>query len=153
MIDEHKLEEIIKKYFISDLNRDECLRILSEAVNIGLNFKIGKGTDNPVVNYKEQEQIMRNLLEPIPEGEKKLEDVVEEFKTKIMDGSVNFSSPNFMAFPDCGNSLAAMTGHVLYAMLNQNLINSIHTSPTATFVEMTVINWLRGRHRISVPSS
>lgn len=144
MIDEHKLEEIIKKYFISDLNRDECLRILSEAVNMGLNFKIGKGTDNPVVNYKEQEQIMRNLLEPIPEGEKKLEDVVGEFKTKIMDGSVNFSSPNFMAFPDCGNSLAAMTGHILYAMLNQNLINSIHTSPTATFVEMTVINWLRG---------
>ena len=86
---------------------------------------------------------MKDLLEPVPEEGKNLIDVIEEFKEKIMNGSVNFSSAHFLAFPDCGNSLAAMTGHILYGMLNQNLINSIHTSPTATFAEMSVINWLR----------
>ncbi len=48
-----------------------------------------------------------------------------------------------MAFPDSGNSTAATCGQILEGMLNQNLINSVHTSPTATFVEIAVIRWLR----------
>ena len=143
MINDDDLNELIKEYFISGSNREKCQDILFKAIGFGLDFKIDGSDGKKVVNCREQEQIMHDILEPIPQKGKNLEEVLTEFQTKIMDGSVNFSSPNFIAFPDCGNSLAAMTGHVLYAMLNQNLINSIHTSPTATFVEMTVINWLR----------
>ena len=137
------LNKLIEDYFISGLNRERCREIISKVVDFGLDFKIHGSEGKQVVNHKEQKQIMKDLLEPIPKKSKDLEEVLTEFRTKIMNGSVNFSSPNFMAFPDCGNSLATITGHILCAMLNQNLINSIHTSPTATFVEMTVINWLR----------
>ena len=143
MINDEDLNELIREGFISSSNRERCQEIISKVVNLGLDFKIGGINGKSVVNYKEQEKIMGDILEPIPKKGKNLEDVLAEFQTKVMDGSVNFSSPNFMAFPDCGNSLATMTGHILCAMLNQNLINSTHTSPTATFVEMTVINWLR----------
>ncbi|MBS3108145.1 pyridoxal-dependent decarboxylase [Candidatus Woesearchaeota archaeon] len=143
MIDEKELKSIIKEDFISDINQKESEEILSKAVKLGIDFKLSKNTKKPVVNYKEQNQIMMDLLEEIPIKGKNINLVLDEFKNKIMDGSVNFSSPNFIAFPDCGNSLAALTGHILFGMLNQNLINSIHTSPTATFVEMAVINWLR----------
>jgi len=143
MINDNALNELIQEYFISASNRERCEEILFRSISLGLDFKTGGSGGKPIVNHKEQEQIMRDILEPIPEKGKNLEEVLNEFQTKIMDGSVNFSSSNFMAFPDCGNSLATMTGHILCAMLNQNLINSIHTSPTATFVEMAVINWLR----------
>lgn len=143
MLCDEDLSGMIDGYFISGTNRERCQDILSRAIDIGLGFKIEGSGGKPVVNHKDQQQLIHDILEPIPEKGKDLEQVLAEFQDKIMDGSVNFSSPNFMAFPDCGNSLASMTGHVLYGMLNQNLINSLHTSPTATFVEMAVINWLR----------
>lgn len=137
-----ELEELVEGSFVSDTNIARAYEVIANAVKMGLDFKTSK-KGKPVVNYREQREIMRSLLEPIPEEGMPMERVMREFRSKILNGSVNFSSPNFMAFPDCGNSLAAITGHVLSGMLNQNLINSVHTSPTATFAEMAVINWLR----------
>lgn len=130
------------KYFIGKNSKKECQKIFSEIIRIGIDFKTKKDS-NCVVNYKEQDEIARDLLEPLPIKSKPLKEVIKEYKKKIVKGSVNFSSPHFLAFPDCGNSIAAMCGHISSGMLNQNLINSVHCSPTATFVEMTVINWLR----------
>src|SRR3989344_876594 len=144
MIDESELNSLIRNYFICDENREETERILTEAIKLGLDFKTGKVSDQYVVKHREQQEIMDKLLEPIPEEGKSLDEIVTEFKSKVLDGSVNFSSPHFIAFPDCGNSIAGMSAHILYAMTNQNLINSVHTSPTATFVEIAVVNWLRG---------
>ena len=143
MIPDDELDALINEYFISGLNRERCQELISQAVSIGLDFKIQGSGGKPVVNHREQEQIMRDIVEPIPEKGKPLDEVLSEFQSKVMNGSVNFSSPNFMAFPDCGNALATVAGHMLSGMLNQNLINSIYTSPTATFVEIAVINWLR----------
>ena len=130
----------LKKYFINSNNKKECLDIFSQIIQEGIEFKTNSKT---VLKYKEQEEIMKDLLEPIPIKSKDIRKVIKECKKKIIDGSVNFSSEDFLAFPDSGNSTAAMCGHLLYGMLNQNLINSIHCSPTATFVEIAVINWLR----------
>ena len=55
----------------------------------------------------------------------------------------NFSSPNFMGFPDAGNSVASLGGALLYNFLQQNLINQSFCGPSATFVEIAVIQWLR----------
>src|SRR3989344_782634 len=130
----------LKKYFINSNNKKECLDIFSQIIQEGIGFKTNSKS---VLKYKEQEEIMKDLLEPIPIKSKDIRKVIKECKKKIIDGSVNFSSEDFLAFPDTGNSTAAMCGHLLYGMLNQNLINSIHCSPTATFVEIAVINWLR----------
>ena len=40
-------------------------------------------------------------------------------KDDIMPMSTNFASPYAMGFPDCGNSIAAMTGAVVSDFLNQ----------------------------------
>lgn len=124
----------------NDFLGKEDLSILEKALKLGLDFKV---SDKDVVKYKTQEDIMKELLEPLPLESKDLNSLLDECKNKVVDGAVNFSSPNFMAFPDAGNSTAAMCGHILTGMLNQNLINSMHCSPTATFVEMAVLNWLR----------
>ena len=131
-----------KHFFINDKNKKEVLKTFKDACSLGIDFKLSKNTKH-VLEYKDQKKIEKNFLKPIPKRGKPIEDVLKEFEKKIMCGSVNFSSPHFLAFPDCGNSIAAVTGHILYGMLNQNLINSVHTSPTATFAEMEVIGWLR----------
>ncbi len=137
-----KLKEL-RKYFINSKNKKECLNIFSKILQDGIEFKTNSKNDKSVLKYKEQEKIMKDLLEPMPIKSKDIRKVIKECKKKIIDGSVNFSSEDFLAFPDSGNSTAAMCGHLLYGMLNQNMINSIHCSPTATFVEIAVINWLR----------
>jgi len=136
---EKELQDIIDTCFLTDSNRDSFLATSMEYINKGINFKLNK----QVVNYKDQETIMRELLEPLPDTGKELTELIKEFEEKILNNSVNFSSPNFISFPDCGNSNAALIGQLMYGLLNQNLINSVHTSPTATFVEMAVINWFR----------
>ncbi len=123
-----------------DFIKKDSYNLLSKALFMGLEFKTNS---KRVVDYKDIEEIKKTLLEPIPLEPKKIEEVLEDCKEKIMSGAVNFSDSHFLAFPDCGNSEAAMCGHIISGMLNQNLINSIHTSPTATVVEMTIINWLR----------
>ena len=137
-----KREKDYSKFFINKRNKEEILRLYNDVIKIGIDFKLSKNRKE-VIDYKNQEEIMKNFLKEIPKEGKPLKEVLEEFKEKILDGSVNFSSPHFLAFPDCGNSIAAVTGHILLGMMNQNLINSIHTSPTATFVEMECVNWLR----------
>ncbi len=120
--------------------KKESYHVLLEALYMGLEFKTNSAQ---VIDYEDLESIKRKLLEPIPSEPTRIEDVLEECRNKVIAGAVNFSHPRFLAFPDCGNSEAAMCGHIISGMLNQNLINSMHTSPTATFVEMAVINWLR----------
>jgi len=84
-----------------------------------------------------------SFIEPIPKSSTDLEKLYYSITPKILQGSVNFSSPQFMAFPDCGNAIAAISVIYFWVWTNQNLINSVHTSPTATFAEIAVINWLR----------
>ncbi|MBD3361268.1 pyridoxal-dependent decarboxylase [Candidatus Woesearchaeota archaeon] len=136
---EPRLSAIIKECFLSADNKEDILTTLLKVIQTSMDFK----TNKTIVNYKNQKEIMSDLLEPLPNKGKPIEKIIEEFEQKILKGSVNFSSPNFIAFPDCGNSNAALIGHILYGLLNQNLINSIHTAPTATFVEAAVINWFR----------
>ena len=136
-----ELEEY-REFFVNLNNRKEIVDIFRDVCEMGVDFKLSKKSKS-VINYKEQKEIMNNFFKPIPKKGKILKEVLEEFKENILDGSINFSSPRFLAFPDCGNSVAALIGHFLSGLMNQNLINSIHTSPTATFVEIETINWLR----------
>lgn len=48
-----------------------------------------------------------------------------------------------MGFPDAGNSIAALGWAMLKDFLQQNLINQSFCAPSATFVEIAVIRWLR----------
>ena len=133
----------LRDCFINPNNKKDVLEFYNKIIEVGIDFKLSKERKS-VVNYKDQKKIIKDFFKPIPKKGKPLEKVFKEFKNKILNGSVNFSSPTFLAFPDCGNSVAAVAGHILMGLMNQNLINSVHTSPTATFVEIECINWLRG---------
>ncbi len=61
----------------------------------------------------------------------------------LMQSSTNFSSKNFVGFPDAGNSIAANLASLLSTCMNQNMINETFCSPKATFIEMETISWLR----------
>jgi L-2,4-diaminobutyrate decarboxylase len=143
LLPKRELNRLIDGHFISKGNSRQAFELFSDAARIGLDFKLAEGKEKPIVSYRTQEGIMSDLLEPIPRKGKGMSELMAEVKEKIINGAVNFSSPGFIAFPDSGNSLAAVEGHLLSGFLNQNLINSVHTSPTATFVEIAVVNWLR----------
>lgn len=143
LMPERQLKKIIDKYFISPSNGAKFSELSSRIVDMGLDFKLARNGSPQVIDYKEQPAIMADLLEPVPLDGIEMRALLEEINAKIVSGSVNFSSPGFIAFPDSGNAIASVSGHMLSGLLNQNLINSKHTSPTATFVEMAVINWLR----------
>lgn len=129
----------LKNNFINKGNRKKVKKILKEVIDFGLDFKLG----DRVINYSDQNLLKRKILEALPLKSKPLKSVFLEFKNKIGAYSINFSSEKFLAFPDSGNAISSVIGCVISDFLNQNLINSKHCSPAATFVEVVVINWLR----------
>ena len=133
----------LDRFFISDKNKDDVLGLVNKAVELGLDFKNGILFENGLVNPKSQSEISNQIYEDLPQESIPFHKLLEEYKNKVLDGSVNWSWKGFMAFPDSGNSIAANIGHFMQGMSQQNLCNSRHISPTATFVEIQIINWLR----------
>ena len=134
-----KISEELRRYFIAPESVDEVFEQLSIALRMGLDFK----TRAKVVNYLGHDGLMDLLMEPIPQNLSDLPNVLQEFQRNILDYSTNFSSPYFMAFPDSGNAIPAIAGALMASLINQNLINSKHCAPAATFAEIAVINWMR----------
>jgi L-2,4-diaminobutyrate decarboxylase len=132
----------LEDYFVGGLgNAEASQRVLADALSRGMRFK--SDFDRcvmPKVNLDEQ---LAQIREPLPRKGTSLDRLLDQFDQLVARGSVNFGNPRFLGFPDSGNSLAALAGHILYGFLNQNLINSRLTAPTATFVEMAVVRWFR----------
>ena len=125
--------------FINDVNSDASRRFLKSVIDCCINFKLQRETIVKSISNT----AVDDILEKIPEDGENLDVILNEFKQKIMPYCMNFSSPYFMGFPDSGNSTAAMGGAIFAELLQQNLINQRFCSPSATFVEIAVIRWLR----------
>ena len=108
---------------------------LNEVIKMCLDFKL---TKNSITT-----NTTSITLEPMPTDPHDLNSVLSEFKENILSNCSNFSNSNFMGFPDSGNSIAAMAGAICSELLQQNLINQTFCSPSATYVEINVIRWLR----------
>ncbi|MFA7301652.1 MAG: pyridoxal-dependent decarboxylase [Candidatus Shapirobacteria bacterium] len=120
-------------------NKRESMDFFKKALEIGVDFKLGDKISNKTVT----EEAKLKILTEFPKAGKKLDDVFDEFSENILPYCTNFSSNNFMGFPDAGNSVASISGAILADFLQQNLINQSFCGPTATFVEIAVIQWLR----------
>ncbi|PIZ76433.1 pyridoxal-dependent decarboxylase [Candidatus Peregrinibacteria bacterium CG_4_10_14_0_2_um_filter_38_24] len=79
----------------------------------------------------------------MPETGVPVEELIDDFNRRILPLCTNFGSPQFMGFPDAGNSVAALAGSVAMNFANQNLINQSFCSPVGTLTEIAVIQWLR----------
>jgi len=120
-------------------NADEVERLLQEVLRDGINFKLQDAVARKTLQPGEGE----SFIEPFPENGMPVEAVIKEFRERILPYCTNFSSPQFMGFPDAGNSVSAIAGGIAELMANQNLINQSFCSPVGTFAEIAVIQWLR----------
>lgn len=125
--------------FISDESKDEARQAFVRAVDNGLTFKLQKDVRKGRID----DLTPANFVDDMPLDGQPIEAVQQEFTDRFLPYSYNFASPNFMGFPDAGNSIAAVTGNITADFLQQNLINQSFCSPSGTFAEIAVIKWLR----------
>ena len=124
---------------LSNNNHLEAREYLKKAIDISVDFKLQENVhETPTTKI-----YAKDILKTLPLEGKEINQVLEEFKELLLNSSTNFSSTNFMGFPDSGNSVAAMVGAIFSELIQQNLINQSFCGPTATFAEIAVIQWLR----------
>ncbi len=124
---------------LNDDNKKDARDFFSRIVDIGINFKLGDRVTSKRISKEKIECLISNL----PEEGSAVTDVLEEFENDILPYCTNFSSKKFLGFPDAGNSVGAIGGALMSDFLQQNLINQSFCAPSATFVEIAVIQWLR----------
>lgn len=125
--------------FLNKTNRDLAKSFFAKVIDLGINFKL-----QDTINQRQlQPDDFKRIITDVPTNGKGLEDVLEEFSKEVLPYCTNFASSNFMGFPDSGNSIAGISGALLYNFLQQNLINQSFCGPSATFVDIAVIKWLR----------
>jgi len=130
----------LRNKFIGDLFNNDDKNLLQNSLDIGVNFILD---NQKVLKHYSEKDIRKRFEGGIPEKGISLKDAIDEFKENILDGSIHQSSPNYLAFPDSGNSTSALIASILESFINQNLIATTKSAPTGTFVEMQVIRWLR----------
>lgn len=131
--------KITSNKILNETNLKEARQAINRALDIGLEFKLQKN-----VRSKSIESLKpASFIDPIPQEGADLDDVMDEFMARILPYCYNFASPQFMGFPDAGNSVAAISGNIIADFLQQNLINQSFCSPSGTFAEISVIRWLR----------
>ncbi|KAF3030314.1 hypothetical protein E8E11_002132 [Didymella keratinophila] len=129
-------------------NNDEARDLFKKVIELGISFKT-----SPTVRSGMAKVVPGKVtFGRMPEAGLSSERLLQEFE-KIASSSSNWSSPNFLGFPDAANSVPGLAAAMLIPMLNQNMANQEICSPQATFIEMEVIHWLRDALGYSVPTS
>lgn len=124
---------------LNNQNKEYASKIFHEIIDVGVDFKLQKNVLNEKFDFEKYKETICKL----PENGENMEELIKEIKNNILPYCTNFSSSNFMGFPDAGNSIAAISGSVLTDFLQQNLINSSFCAPIGTYIEIAVIQWLR----------
>lgn len=131
----------LQKKFLGSMTTKNDKEILRQCLEVGMDFVLDdKGK---VFDYYPEDQIRSRFVDQIPSVGKSMDEIIKEFQSKILDGSIRQSSMNYLAFPDSGNALSALAADILICFTNQNLIATTKSAPTATFAEIQVIQWLR----------
>jgi L-2,4-diaminobutyrate decarboxylase len=120
-------------------NSEEVERLLQQVLRDGMDFKLQDEVAQKTLKPGEEQ----TFIEPFPEKGIPVEELIRDFRERMLPYCTNFSSPQFTGFPDAGNSVAAIAGGIAALMANQNLINQSVCSPVGTMAEISVIQWLR----------
>lgn len=94
--------------------------------------------------------IIRTLPEAPPPTGEPMEDILEDFKQKILPGMTHWQSPNFFAYFPANSSYPSLLAEFLTASLGAQCM-SWETSPAATELEEQIMKWLIGM--IGLPSN
>ena len=132
--------------FLNEQNIEQIRSFLTKVLDLGLSFKLQSSVRQSEFNNPDSVQFTDPPIEGVS-----LDVLAEHFKV-LASESTNFSSPNFVGFPDAGNATAALSAAILIPFLNQNLINQDFCGPAATFLEMETIHWLRKLLQYDTPT-
>lgn len=127
------------KEVLNNENSAEAKKFFEEILDIGINFKLQERVSERAID----EEAIERIVQPLASAGEGLDDILTEFKNNVLPYCTNFSSKRFLGFPDAGNSVGSIGGSILADFLQQNLINQSFCAPSATFVEIAVILWLR----------
>ncbi|MFE6333977.1 pyridoxal-dependent decarboxylase [Streptomyces sp. NPDC057798] len=137
-------QEAKDTYLVGSLEaRDKHQADLIETLRSGLDFLHGREPEQPFLRYADPSALRKSIAQPLPQHGTGFGQVLAEVNDVVARYSIGQGHPRYLAFPDSGNALAALAGHVLSPLLNQNLIAVDRSAPSATFVEAQVIEWLR----------
>jgi L-2,4-diaminobutyrate decarboxylase len=127
-------------FYLAKNNLRQVKLVINKFIDMGLNFKLQKKVRQNVFHL-----IKEGAYEPtsIPTKGKNINTVLREFEKDYLPSCVNWSSANFMGFPDAGNSVPGIGASFLADLLQQNLANQTVCGPSATFIEIDVIQWMR----------
>lgn len=131
----------MKQYFL-DGKSEEQKKLFYKVIDLGFDFINGKTRNNKVLQYEKPEFFKNKLTDTLPEkgmSDEKIFQTIEE----VGKYSISQSDLNYLAFPDAGNSIAALLGDIYSKFLNQNMIAFDRSAPYATFIEIQLIEWLR----------
>jgi glutamate/tyrosine decarboxylase-like PLP-dependent enzyme len=131
----------LRTKFLGSAAASDDIEVLHAALDAGYEFLSDDAA--PVVAFRAESDIRDQFLSPMPTEPMDLRDVVKEYETKIMQGSIRQGSKSYLAFPDAGNATSAVLGGILEVCTNQNLIATTKSAPTGTFAEIQVVRWLR----------
>jgi len=125
--------------FLNHKNQYIAKDFFDKIINIGINFKNNNKVSKKHLDINSWLKTIQNLNKNGID----LDKLLDEFSKEILPYCSNFWSVKFMGFPDAGNSIAWIWWALLSDFLQQNLINQSFCWPSATFLEINVIRWLR----------
>lgn len=126
-----------------DLDNQRAEAFLANALEMALHFVEKRVHSGKPLTYFSANAIRGRFLFQIPQQGVSDDTLLWELENLIIDGSICQSAKGFIAFPDVSTSYVALAGAIIEPFLNQNLISFERGAPTASFVEMQVISWLR----------
>ena len=128
------------RHVLSLSNRDEAMKFIRDVVDLATDFKLQSEVRK---RTSSTDELNLAIVKDLNFDGQELHEILDEFARDILPDCTNFASTSFMGFPDSGNSIAGLGASVLADFLQQNLINQSICAPSATFVEIAVIRWLR----------
>ena len=119
---------------------DSWNEFMAEVAAVGLQ---AYQTERPL-EYQTPLELKSHVDTTLPiQGMASVDTLIHDMNKLVNKYSINQSTVNFMAFPEAGNSKAAVAASMLIPLWNQNLISVDKSGPIGTFIEVQVIEWLR----------
>jgi glutamate/tyrosine decarboxylase-like PLP-dependent enzyme len=122
---------------------DQQRAFLDEAMRLGLSFLDGSARGGAVIDYQSLTELRHHLAQPLPLDGMPFGALLDEVRNSVVRYSIAQCDQRYLAFPDTGNSLAGIAAGILSSFLNQNLIAFDRSAPSATIVEIELLQWLR----------
>ena len=113
---------------------------MHRAVDVGLGFK---RRESIYGRRMSAEDIRSLLVTDLPAGPASAETLLNHVTSVVLPLCKNEANPRFLGFGDTGDDPASLVAGVLALLTQQNLINQSFDAPSATFVGIAVLRWLR----------